>query len=252
MPDHYGRLFLLSHMRALTSLAGHILGSHAWVNGYFEMHISYDDASALDRQLEVLKRYETLKANSRYIFDKLLHDDYRLDLERLGLHDPKLLVSLLEPEQTIKSIVALFRNRAEKHRYASAEEATNYYVRRIETLGDFCRSTDRSYYYYDADLLRSAPETLLPRLAGWLELDPPLSEHYRIFSETGKARKGDSSEFIRSGTIQKSRNDYSGITIPQQALRRARTIYRDCRAQIVAGAADYETGCKQQIGNRDR
>ena len=43
MPERYSRIFLLSHMRAFTSLAGHILGSHPQINGYFEMHISYDD-----------------------------------------------------------------------------------------------------------------------------------------------------------------------------------------------------------------
>ncbi|TCS68990.1 hypothetical protein EDC61_1225 [Sulfuritortus calidifontis] len=45
----HARIFLLSHMRAFTSLAGHILGSHPQINGYYEMHISYWDAAALDR-----------------------------------------------------------------------------------------------------------------------------------------------------------------------------------------------------------
>jgi hypothetical protein len=52
----YARIFLLSHMRAYTSLAGHILGSHPQINGYYEMHISYEDASALDRQLEMFRQ----------------------------------------------------------------------------------------------------------------------------------------------------------------------------------------------------
>ena len=74
----YSRIFILSHMRAFTSLAGHILGSHPQINGYFEMHISYDDATALDKQLEVLQESETLKQNSQFIVDKLLHNDYQL------------------------------------------------------------------------------------------------------------------------------------------------------------------------------
>jgi hypothetical protein len=36
------------------------------------MHISYEDASALDRQLEVFRQGDVLKVNSRYLFDKLL------------------------------------------------------------------------------------------------------------------------------------------------------------------------------------
>jgi hypothetical protein len=38
-------------MRAFINLAGHILGSHPQINGYYEMHICYVVASALDRQL---------------------------------------------------------------------------------------------------------------------------------------------------------------------------------------------------------
>lgn len=50
LPDRYARIFLLSHMRAHTSLMAHILGSHSQINGYYEMHLDYEDASALDRQ----------------------------------------------------------------------------------------------------------------------------------------------------------------------------------------------------------
>ena len=52
MPDEYARIFLLSHMRTFTNLARHILGSHPRINGKYELHISYEDPAALDRQLE--------------------------------------------------------------------------------------------------------------------------------------------------------------------------------------------------------
>ena len=39
MSDAFARIFLLSHMRDLTSLAGHTLGSHPQINGYYEMHL---------------------------------------------------------------------------------------------------------------------------------------------------------------------------------------------------------------------
>ena len=134
MPEYYSRIFLLSHMRAFTSLAGHILGSHPRINGYFEMHISHDDASALDKQLEVLQQHETLKKNSHYLFDKLLHNDYRFNPGRLDLTDIKILVSLMEPEQTIKSIVDLFEKKIPEDLYASPVEAANYYIERVEML----------------------------------------------------------------------------------------------------------------------
>jgi hypothetical protein len=237
----YARIFLLSHMRAFTSLAGHILGSHPQINGYYEMHISYEDASALDRQLEVFRQGDVLKANSRYIFDKLLHNDYLLKPERLGLAELKILVSLAEPEHTIRSIVHLFAQKPDPDLYASPVEAANYYVARVKALADFCRTTDRGYCYFDAELLQAAPERLLPRLTDWLELDSPLSERYEVFSQTGKARRGDTSERVRSGRIDRTRVDYSHIEIPEEALSAAREAYRECRQEMIAGAADSVT-----------
>jgi hypothetical protein len=240
-PDPYARIFLLSHMRAFTSLAGHILGSHPQINGYYEMHISYEDASALDRQLDVFRQGDVLKENSRYLFDKLLHNEYLLKPERLGLADIKILVALAEPERTIKSIVHLFAQKEVEDLYASPVEAANYYVARLKALADFCRTADRDYYYFDAELLQGAPEKLLPRLSDWLELDSPLSERYQTFSQTGKAGRGDSSERIHRGRIDRARVDYSHVVIPEEVLRAAREVYRECRGRIVEGAADSVT-----------
>jgi hypothetical protein len=239
--DPYARIFLLSHMRAYTSLAGHILGSHPQINGYYEMHISYMDASALGKQREMFLQGDVLKENSRYLFDKLLHNDYLLQPERLGLSEMKILVSLAEPAHTIKSIVHLFAQKEFPDLYASPIEAANYYIARVESLAGFCRSTDRGYYYFDAELLQRAPETLLPTLSEWLELDSPLSTRYQTFSQTGKAGRGDSSRRIHQGSIDKTKIDYSHIAIPEEALSRAQTVYRECRERIIKGAADSAT-----------
>lgn len=238
MPDHYTRIFLLSHMRAFTSLAGHILGSHPAINGYYEMHISYDDESALNKQIEEYRRDETLKPNSHYLFDKLLHNDYQLKPERLGVEDIKILVALRQPEQTIKSIVDLFANKEGEHLYASPKQATQYYIERLEYLADFCRNEGYDYYYFDAEMFQRAPDILLPDLSHWLELKSPLSEHYQLFSQTGAARKGDSSEQIRSGRIDKTIIKYPHIELPQDELEKAQSVYHDCRQQMILHATD--------------
>ncbi|MDO9190137.1 MAG: hypothetical protein Q7U24_09710, partial [Sulfurimicrobium sp.] len=228
-PERHARIFLLSHMRALTSLAGHILGSHPEINGYYEMHISYEDASALDKQLDVFLESDVLKKNSRYLFDKLLHNDYVLKPGQLGPANMKILISLLEPERTIKSIVDLFAQKEIEDPYASPLEAANYYIARVQALADFSRTANQPYYYFDAELLQRTPESLLPRLSDWLELDTPLAEHYQVFSQTGKARKGDSSGRIHSGRIDRTPTDRSHIAIPENVLGRAREVYRECR-----------------------
>jgi hypothetical protein len=238
MPDHYSRIFLLSHMRAFTSLAGHILGSHPRINGYFEMHISYDEASALDKQLEVFLQFETPRENSHYLFDKLLHNDYRLNPGLFDTGELKMLVALLEPDRAVRSIVDLFQQKGTNELYASPLEAADYYIERISVLADFCRRTEQPYYYYDAELFQEAPDTLLGKLTDWLELDSPLTGRYQLFSQTGKERKGDSSRFIYSGTIEKSRVDYSHVKVPEDVMSRARETFRDCRSVIIANAAD--------------
>ena len=221
MTQQHARIFLLSHMRAYTSLLGHILGSHPAINGYYEMHLSYENAAALDMQLEAFRQDEVPKPGSRYLFDKLLHNDYVLNPGRLGSADIKLLVALAEPEHTIRSIVHLFAQKPDPDLYASPVQAAHYYIERVRALAGFCRTTDWPYRYFDAELLQRAPETLLPRLTAWLELDSPLSERYEVFSQTGKARRGDTSERVRSGRIDRGRSDYSAVVIPEDVLRAA-------------------------------
>lgn len=239
--DPYARIFLLSHMRAYTSLAGHILGSHPQINGYYEMHLGYEDSSALDRQLEAFRQGDVLKENSRYLFDKLLHNDYELKPEQLGVADIRILVSLAEPEHTIRSIVHLFRQKPDPDLYASPVEAAKYYIERLRALAEFCRTSGWPYCYFDAELLQRAPEMLLPRLTQWLALDTPLSARYEVFSQTGQARRGDTSGRVRSGRIDRAKTDYSHIAIPEAVLEGAREAYRECRARIVAGATDSVT-----------
>lgn len=238
-PD--ARIFLLSHMRAYTSLAGHILGSHPQINGYYEMHLGYEEPAALDRQLELYQQGDALKPGSRYVFDKLLHNDYALMPERLGRADIKILVALAEPAHTIRSIVHLFRQKPDPDLYASPEQAAQYYVERVRALAEFCRTTDWPYCYFDAELLQRAPETLLPKLTAWLELDSPLTEQYQVFSHTGKARRGDTSARMGSGRIDPARSDYSHIAIPEDVLAAAREAYRECRQAMIARAREAMT-----------
>ena len=239
--DSYARIFLLSHMRAYTSLAGHILGSHPQINGYYEMHLGYEEPAALARQLEAFRQDEVLKPGSRYLFDKLLHNDYALKPERLGLADMKILVALAEPAHTIRSIVHLFAQKPDPDLYASPVAAANYYIERLRALAGFCRTTDWPFRYFDAELLQREPEALLSRLTAWLQLDSPLSKGYEVFSQTGKARRGDTSARIRSGRIDRGRSDYSAVVVPQDVLQAAQAAYRECREQMIAGAADSVT-----------
>ena len=115
----------------------------------------------LAAQVDDLREQGLLDENARYVFDKLLHNDYRLVPEKLGTVDIRLLVSLREPEPAIQSIADLFAGKQTGERYASPAEASGYYIARLEWIAGFCRSTGLPYDYYDAELFRAAPDRLL-------------------------------------------------------------------------------------------
>lgn len=236
--SRHSRIFLLSHMRARTSLAGHVLGSHPAINGYYELHLDYTEPAALDRQLAAYLAHDTLKPGSRYLFDKLLHDDYALRPAALGAVEVKVLMTLLTPEHALKSIVTLFARKDAAHPYATPAGAADYYCRRLATLAAFARENPRRYHYYDAELFQHDPARLLARFAAWLELDSPLRERYRTFSQSGLARKGDTSPRLLSGRIERTPSDYAHVVLPQELLADARAAYRACREELAGHAAE--------------
>jgi len=234
--DHH--IFLLSHMRASTSLMSHILGSHPEINGYYEMHLSYRTDDDLEKQKQLYSSKEIVKNSSKYLFDKLLHNDYDLLLEHLAQEKIKVLVSIRDPERTIKSIINLFRNKETDHPYADPEEATQYYIDRVTELASFCEHYKQSYYYYDADLIRTMPNETLKRIQNWLSLAITLTEQYQLFSLTGQPRLGDTSENIKKGRIVKHQTNYKEIEIPCHSLEKAEAETHKHKQFIVAHAID--------------
>jgi len=227
------RIFLLSHMRANTSLISHILGSHAQISGYYEMHLSYQKTADLIRQQQCYAAKDMLKPAGTYLFDKLLHNKYDLYLDKLDSPAIKVLVSIREPAQTIKSIINLFAKKEQPHPYAEAAKATDYYIKRLQYLENFCTQYKQQYYYFDADIIRLQPETSLNALQKYLSLSTPLSEHYQIFSQTGQAGAGDSSENMKEGKIVYQQSNYEQIIISGDLLSAARAQYHRLRPLII-------------------
>ncbi len=223
-------------MRAYTSLLGHILGSHPEIDGYYEMHRPYASGADLERQLQEYAQRERPKPGSRYLFDKLLHNDYTLDLALPGLGDAVTLIALRQPQPTLKSIISLFTKKDVDDLYADPAGATTYYVERLLALAALGRQQPGRYYYFDAERIHADTRRLLDDLGRWLQLASPLTEHYQLFSQTGRAGKGDSSPAIASGYIIRQQNRYPDITLDPALLQQATQAYRHCRQQLVANA----------------
>ncbi len=228
-------------MRAYSSLIGHILGSHPQINGYYEMHLSYSSEVDLDEQLRLYMQSETLKPGSIYLFDKLLHNDYAFDTRILSGSDYRILMSIRSPESSLKSIIHLFQSKPTVELYAEPDQATDYYIQRLKSLADFSRKSPGQYYYFDAELIKTDSQNLLQALTRWCELIPPLSDRYQTFSLTGQARAGDSSGLIKSGKIEATENDYTGIRLDAQLLSRAEQAYAEYRGVMLRNARESLT-----------
>jgi hypothetical protein len=231
------RIFLLSHMRAYTSLLGHILGSHPEIDGYYEMHRSYAFGADLERQMRAYTERERLKPDSRYLFDKLLHNDYTLNLALPELGDAKILLALRQPEPTLKSILGLFTKKDADDLYADPAGATTYYIERLHALAAFSRQQPQRYVYFDAERVCADTRRLLDDLGRWLQLESPLTEDYRLFPQTGVAGTGDSSPAIATGhVIHPAEDRHPDTALDPALLQQAEQAYQACRQQLVAHA----------------
>ncbi len=220
-------IFLISHMRGNTSLLSHLLGSHPSIEGYYEMHIGYYSWKSLYRQKLVYLQEHSLKKNSRYFFDKILHNDHQVSGELLSRENSKVIVMIREPEQTIKSIVSLYRKIEPSHEYCNIEQASEYYRIRLAEIKKIAQRLEGDFYFVQSNLLKSEPEVTLSKLSNWLGLDSPISTTYNQFKKTGEKRYGDSSENILSGKIQKSVTDYSDLVIDSKILEPLNELYND-------------------------
>ena len=226
---HHQPVFLLSHMRANTSLLGHILGSNPEIAGYYEMHIGYYSWRSFIRQKLIYYRDHPIKPDVRYLFDKVLHDFHEVDIDLLNVHQAKVLFSIREPEQTIRSIVSQFRRERPGHEFCDVDTATKYYISRISSLQRMAeRCTE--YYFYDADDLRESSAETLVAISDWLNLSTPLSEDFQNFHFSGKLDAGDLSGNLQKRQVVRAKTDYSDIHLEPELLNVAKQSYQNASA----------------------
>lgn len=232
-------VFLLSHMRANTSLFGHILGSNPEICGYYEMHIGYYNWKSLWRQRLLFFRNHSSKPDMHFMFDKILHDYHHFSPNVANQLGGQVLISLRDPRQTIKSIVTLFREQGITHEMTDIRAAADYYCTRVTSLGAIAREIDH-YFYFDAEQLRSDnSDTLLADISHWLKLSQPLDSNFSHFTFSNKQKAGDTSGKLSLGKIDKKRSDYSHLSIPPDLLERAQSVYESNRKQLMAGSVNY-------------
>ncbi|MGO4893895.1 hypothetical protein [Flavobacterium sp. W21_SRS_FM6] len=197
----YKRILLLSHMRANTSLFGHILGSNPEIEGYYELHIGYYSWKSFIRQKLVYFAEHQPKKEAVYIFDKVLHNEHTVNVDLFD-NDDIIIIMVREPLATIKSIQQLFSNVDKTHECNRETAATEYYIKRLKELTELARRLEGKFYFLNADDLTQTPDTVLPKLTNYLQLKTPINKKYQLFEKTGKEGAGDSSKNMTKGELQ--------------------------------------------------
>ena len=228
-------ILLLSHMRANTSLFGHLLGSHPRVEGYYEQHIGYHSWKSLWRQKLVHFAEHRPKPSARWMFDKVLHDGHAVATSVLQRPSTRVLLMLRAPRQTLPSLVALYRRERPGLPEATPEGATDYYIHRLDCLASLAAQSPR-YFYLDAECLVDATDRTLTALAQWLGFEEPIPREYQAFARTGRSGAGDTSPRLHSGRVSKTASNYDDISFDPELLTAADAAYGACREALIRGA----------------
>ncbi len=195
------RIILLSHMRANTSVFGHVLGSNPEIEGYYELHIGYYSWKSFFRQKLIYFAEHSPKRSAKYMFDKVLHNEHKVNVDIFN-DDDIFIIMVREPIATISSIQKLFAKVDPQHPYNEYEYAEQYYLSRLEHLIGFSQKLKGRFYFINATSLTQSPDRVLDALTKVFKLSIPLSKKYQIFKKTGSEGAGDSSQNMQLGEIK--------------------------------------------------
>jgi hypothetical protein len=230
--QQHQHIFLMSHMRANTSLFGHILGNNKQISGYYEMHIGYYSWKSLYRQKILYSKDHHIDAKTKYFFDKVLHSEHEVKPIILNRANVLTIFSLRKPDTTIPSILKLYEKVDKNHEFATLKGATDYYISRLNGLKKLAEQTDR-FIYIDADAIRTNTEQLLTFLTQKLALSEPLRPQYSTKELTGKGNTGDHSENLKAGAVKATTTDYSSFKLAEEVDRELQQIYCSTRLSLI-------------------
>ncbi|MDC8830341.1 hypothetical protein [Alteromonas gilva] len=232
----YKHLLLLSHMRANTSLFGHVLGDHEAINGYYEMHIGYFSWKSLVRQKLLFAQHHNIKPKSTYFFDKVLHSEHHVRPSLLNRPELTVIFSLRPPQTTIPSIVKLYTKVDPNHEFATKSGAVSYYIERINYLSELSKQT-ASYIYIDADAIRKNTTRTLDSLTDLLGLETALVPEFAKQKLTGVGNSGDHSGYLETGKITNKTSNYDNVQFSSEELTELNNAYLQAKSQIISTAS---------------
>ncbi len=227
-PRRHGYVFLLSHMRAYSSVLAHVLGSHPDMRGYLEAGLSYHDPADLRHLAPRLRELGVADTRGRWLVDKILHNAFLLSTPVMADPRVRLILFIRAPASTLSSITKLAKIHAVPW-YQDPTAVTAYYCDRLRTLATIARVAACPWVWFPAERLREAPDAVLAGLTPFLNLRPPLSATYALHPKTGQPGFGDPSENIRAGRILSAASSPDTATVPDvftaAQIKRCQAVY---------------------------
>ncbi len=220
-------VFVMGHMRSGSSLLTHFLQSCPNVSGYGESNATYEEEADLHK-LAVRAKYRMAKNRSGadFFVDQINHNSKTPDSDLFASANLKLIVIARKPQASISSIIRL--NREHYDGAWSAEQAVDYYIKRIRFLAKLSYSANLHFVRYE-DLLDQTEESL-KGIEAFLGIKFPSYTEYKLNKQTGTS--GDPGSKIREGKIVRSKSPL--VEMEDELLQKAKGYYEDFLREIAS------------------
>jgi hypothetical protein len=238
-------IFLLSHMRAGSTLCVNLLCTNPEIVGIGETGISY--ASASDFRIlrgKVYSRLSRLSVTEKYLLDNLNHNFHISNPEILLNENVKCIFLVRDSESTLSS---LLNEKFIQHetQFLTIDpklvdwkvRSSAYYRKRLTQLMEYAEiinNKDKSLYINYKQLI-SDTQTVFDNLTSFLGIQSSFSEEYTPLSSKGLfgifGAVGDPvSKKITSGKIVK--NPSPKILLPPEISQECRETYQNINATL--------------------
>ena len=230
-------IFLLSHMRAGSTLCINLLCTHPEIIGMGESGISYSSVSDFKiLRGKIYSRRSKLIVTEKYLLDKLDNNPDISNPEILLNDNIKCIFLLRDAESTLSSILNKnFIKLVCPKQIESEKWASYYYQTRLAKLIEYAKIIDnkeRSLYFTYEQLIVDT-QKIFKALKQFLDLQDNFSENYLPLSNKGFfGSVGDPvSEKITSGSI--IRKPTPKILLPQEILQKCLESYQSTNATLL-------------------
>ncbi len=200
-------LFLVGHMRSGSSLLTHILDTNPEITSYGETHLRYKSGRDVDWLVQdVFPTLRRLRL-TRYVMDKVVQENHLCD-DVFRREDCYFIFLVRDPDASVRSMVRAFptwKGKEHLDRDAAIAKAIAHYnarLRSIQANVEEVGNSGRGVFLSHANMIDHTDRSFRA-IERMLELSAPLSEDYELSRATGEPGKGDPSQNIRKGKIDR-------------------------------------------------